>query len=112
MDTPTADSLRNQFDQLKVKLECITPGFHNWFLEYKLHEVEVSMLVPTYPTSCWIRKSPRTFYTMYVPLINSYIEGDYNKTAAVEAFTLNHMINTSISLVSRMFRKDNVECRW
>ena len=46
VDAPTADDLRNQFDHLMVKWECIAPGFHSWFLEYKLHEVEVSMLAP------------------------------------------------------------------
>ena len=46
VDAFTAGDLRNQFNQVKTKWESIAPGFHNWFSEYKLQEIEDSMLSP------------------------------------------------------------------
>ena len=65
--------VRNRFDQLKVKWECIAPGFHNWFLEYKVHEVEVSMLAPI-RQAAGLGNPPEPFYTNEIESINHVIK--------------------------------------
>ena len=89
MDVPTVDSLRNRFDQLKVNWEHIAPGFHNWFLEYKLHEVEVSMLAPI-RQAAGLGNPPEPFYTNEIESINRVIK---RKTARVLQESINDQRN-------------------
>ena len=73
VDAFTAGDLRNQFNQVKTKWESIAPGFHNWFLEYKLQEIEDSMLSPI-RQAAGLGNPPEPFYTNEIESINRVIK--------------------------------------
>ena len=69
VDAFTAGDLRSQFDQLKTKWEGVASGFHNWFFEYKLQEIEDSMLSPI-RQAAGLGNPPEPFYTNEIESIN------------------------------------------
>ena len=73
VDASSADDLRSQFDHLQAKWDSIAPGFHSWFLEYKLHEVELSMLAPI-RQAAGLGNPPEPFYTNEIESINRVIK--------------------------------------
>ena len=73
VDAFTAGDLRSQFDQLKTKWEGVASGFHNWFFEYKLQEIEDSMLSPI-RQAAGLGNPPEPFYTNEIESINRVIK--------------------------------------
>ena len=73
VDAFTTGDLRNQFDQLKTKWESVASGFHNWFFEYKLQEIEDSMLSPI-RQAAGLGNPPEPFYTNEIESINRVIK--------------------------------------
>ena len=73
VDANDGDDLRSRLQPLNTKWEAQAPGFFDWFLEYKLLAVKLSMLRSVRQAS-GLGNPPHQFYTNDIESINRVIK--------------------------------------
>ena len=77
VDAESAAELMSRLQSFKSKWEAMAPGFYDWFLEYKVSDLEMSMLRSVQHAS-GLGDPPEPFYTNDVESMNRVIKQKTN----------------------------------
>ena len=77
MDAENAAELMSRLQSFKSKWEAMAPGFYDWFFEYKVSDLEMSMLRSVRRAS-GLGDPPEPFYTNDVESMNRVIKQKTN----------------------------------